>query len=313
MKKNILFSIKLLFCLSIKSVVFAQIVRGNVVNSVDGKPVPYATIYSTKSFVGNHTDEEGYFEWNTINKKDSLVISSVGYRDTKIVVESLKPDQLNIIKLSQSITELSEVVVKGSGKTVEKKIGFFENTPDKGMGMGPGGIADNELFVNYYPNTDHKAGLIKKLMFDIKGFELSQKSSKAKIRILSLNKINGLPDKDLLQENIIVKINRLSPNIVLDIEKFNIQFPEDGLFIGLEFICNSEFVFKKQSLIGQKSNCPRITVTKTIDYKVEGKSYYWTFHGNKWRWVCISDGSVFPNRKWIGMVFRFGATVLVYP
>jgi hypothetical protein len=313
MKRYIFLCVSLSLYLSVDTTVLGQVIRGNVVSSVDGKPVPYVTIYSVKSFVGNHADEDGYFEWNIGNKQDSLVISSVGYEIKKIIMTSLKAKEINVIKLDQSVVSLNEVIVKRNGKAVEKEIGFSDNEPQKGMGMGPGGISENELYVNYYPNIDQNEGWIKKLKFDIRGFDFSQKNSKAKIRILGVNKSNGLPDNDLLQKDIIVKINRLSPDIILDIEKLNIQFPIDGLFIGLEFICNSEFVFKKQSLVGQKSNCPRITLTKSVDYKLEGKSYFWTFHRNKWQWVCVSDGSVFPNKNWIGLVFRFGATVLLYP
>ena len=305
-------SIGLLCCLCVVHVVHSQVIRGNVVNALSNEAVPYATLHSIKSPNGLHADEAGYFEWNVTDKRDSIVVSSVGYVSSKIAVYSLSKNIINQIELHQDSVILSEVTVKGSGRSITKKIGFFDNKPGEGMGMGPGGISQNELFVNYYPNEDQRVGSIKKLSFDIKGFDFSQKSSKVKIRILSRNASSGLPDKDLLQRDIIVKINRLSPDIILDIEKLNISFPEDGIFIGLEFICESTFLFKKQSLIGQKTNCPRITMTKAADYKKEGQSYFWTFHRNKWQWICVSDGSVFPNRSWIGLVFKFGATILIY-
>ncbi|WP_133299977.1 carboxypeptidase-like regulatory domain-containing protein [Larkinella punicea] len=299
----------ILFFVTVAFPVFGQVAKCIVIDALNHKPVPYATVYSSKSGMGIHADEEGYFEWHTGISSDSIVVSSVGYKHQKIMIKSLKEDIVNSIEINQDLVELSEVIVRPGSKSLERIVGFFYNEPDKNRGMGPGGISENQIFVNYYPNTEQMEGYIKKLMFDIKGFDLSQKSSRARIRILSYNKSSGLPDRDLLRESIVVKITKFSPNILLNIEKYKIVFPTDGVFIGLEFICHNEFIYKKKSLSRQKTDCPRITTTKAENYREEGKSYYWTYHANRWIWACISDGSIFPGQSWHGRVFKFGAVI----
>lgn len=285
-----------------------QMMRGTVVDSTTNQVVPFASIYSIKTGRGTHTDSEGYFEWNLTTSVDSLIISSVGYKSIQISSTLLATSQ--VIKIGQAIIQLKEVAVQYSNKRTNKEIGFYNFKSNTSRGMGPGGIVQNEIFLNYFPNSQLAPTFISKLMFDIKGFDIDQRGgSKAIIRVLRVDKQTGLPGEDLLLHKILVNITRISPDIIVNIEKYKIPFPDEGIFIGLEFICHSDFIFKHQSLVGQKTNCPRITTTMVPNYQQEGKSYFWTFHDKKWKWACITDGTFFPSRAWIGKVFKFGAVL----
>ncbi|QKZ14881.1 carboxypeptidase-like regulatory domain-containing protein [Spirosoma sp. KUDC1026] len=291
---------------------FGQVVRCTVVDRLTQKEVPYVSIASTQTGAGIHADEEGYFEWGSTRSGDTLAISCVGYKPLKVAFDLLDQDRMNRLALSPDTVILKEFVVKPGTRKRTKEIGFYHYPPNSKRGMAAGGISDNQVFVNYYKNNEGKEGLLSRLLFDLKASNPGQGSSKARIRIMRYDPETGLPGNDLLPKDIIVSITPLSHDIALSVEKYNVPFPVEGIFIGLEFICHNEFIYKNQSLKKQKSDCPLIRMTREKEYDQIGKGYYWTKFRNKWQWVCISDGSAFPNKAMVGNVFKFGARVVFY-
>ena len=63
----------------------------------------------------------------------------------------------------------------------------------------------------------------------------SVNNAKFKLRIFEAKK-GGLPGKELITENIIVTVKKGSSKPIIDLSKYNLPFPENGLFVGLEFM-----------------------------------------------------------------------------
>lgn len=55
------------------------------------------------------------------------------------------------------------------------------------------------------------------------------------LRILEAN-LDGSPSNDLLDQNIVVKVQKGKHNNEIDLRQFNIRFPKNGIFISVEFL-----------------------------------------------------------------------------
>ena len=65
--------------------------------------------------------------------------------------------------------------------------------------------------------------------------ELNDCNTSLRIRVLDLN-LEANPGDDILNENIIISQNRLKRDNKIELLKYNVKFPETGLFIVLEWL-----------------------------------------------------------------------------
>jgi TonB-linked SusC/RagA family outer membrane protein len=117
MKKTILLSILMCF---FAVVVHAQTrkITGQVVNAATGKPIAGASVVVNASNNGAVTDDNGNFSVNIPSKgKVTLAVSFTGYTLQEIPVTT---ENNLLIKLTEEVKELADVVVVGYG-TVKKK------------------------------------------------------------------------------------------------------------------------------------------------------------------------------------------------
>jgi hypothetical protein len=95
----------------------AQSLKGRIVDKVTQAGVPYATVQYATSY-GTIGNEEGYFTMSLPNNgTDTLVISSMGYRQERIPISTLTQEQ--IIYLEPSVIELEEVLLRNRMPTAE--------------------------------------------------------------------------------------------------------------------------------------------------------------------------------------------------
>ena len=92
-----LFVIQVLYFLEI-SAQTPNTIKGKIVNSADGKPIPKCSIFINNSSIGTSADENGEFELTNIPAgQHELVISSIGFeRVIKIVNYAELPLKLNV-------------------------------------------------------------------------------------------------------------------------------------------------------------------------------------------------------------------------
>lgn len=97
-----------------------NMIKGNVTDAGTGNVIVGATITVVKTKLNTATDAKGDFSI-VANTGDQLTISSVGYVNKTIVVNN----NLMLIQLSTSTSELDEVVVTALGiKREKKKLGY---------------------------------------------------------------------------------------------------------------------------------------------------------------------------------------------
>lgn len=92
---------------------YAQLtkVKGDVVDSKSGEPMPFVNIVFKGTTIGTTTDINGEFELEAQRAIDTIQVSFVGYKPQKIKVQKLKTNYLNI-KLESANVQLREVVIR---------------------------------------------------------------------------------------------------------------------------------------------------------------------------------------------------------
>ena len=115
--------------LSTTADLYAQSLSAKVVDSINGNPVPYATIILNKS--GIITNDEGRFNFlldETIKETDTLYISCIGYQSVARPIHQFTEPA---IYLSPKAIELREVIVSNKNYTADEIIEFVADNLEK--------------------------------------------------------------------------------------------------------------------------------------------------------------------------------------
>ena len=234
---------------------------GKVMTKNTGSAIPFATVsYSSnyKSYT-HYTDSAGTYRLGIPKDVDSVIISCVGYKSATIA--SYDFTRTNIVMLSDLTYALNEITVTSNLKKRKRfRLGSFkENT--KTIGYGSIGISDyisgnKSKYHNYVavyinnPKGD-STSLISKLLYNLtnkpKHLELVLKKldlvnypcseTRLRIHLFDLDPKTGMPNNDLLRNNIIIKNNCNSiGDLIIDISDQNILMPANGVFVALEYI-----------------------------------------------------------------------------
>ncbi|MEO0894860.1 MAG: carboxypeptidase-like regulatory domain-containing protein [Bacteroidota bacterium] len=83
-------------------------IRAQIVDGQDATPLPYASIFNQNQKRGTASDLEGYFTMPYNQQGDTLLISYIGYKSRKYVLQN---NRIDTIQLLSSTTTLDEVVI----------------------------------------------------------------------------------------------------------------------------------------------------------------------------------------------------------
>jgi iron complex outermembrane receptor protein len=115
--RDIVNKILLSLMLASSSVIFAQQTISGIVTDQEGNPLPSVSVIIKNSEKGVSTDFDGNFSIDA-SEGDVLVLSSIGFESKEITVDSV---YISVI-LSESSSELDEVVVIGYGTSLKKDL-----------------------------------------------------------------------------------------------------------------------------------------------------------------------------------------------
>ena len=253
--------------------VFSQerIVEGVVFDKETNQPIPYVNISINESFYGTSSDYDGSYIL-LIKDKDlnsQIKLSSLGYKDTTMVVSTFY--KLNKIELTPSIEELEEVVINQRYETK-----FLEIQPYTkkdlyggfGMGTKPWQIGLYFPFKDIYSETEYIQSIVVLLN---KELGIKSKTSKFRVRLFSVSK-DSLPDQDILKESIIVTALKRQKEVIVDLSKYNIFVPEDGIYVVLEGLA-IPFNEIERSYTMTDTTGRKIKIKKEIGYAPSFKAF----------------------------------------
>lgn len=201
-------------------------VTGKVRDSESGDPVPYANIQVLDKNSGTSSDEQGYFTLADTDTPATLVISATGYEPLQTVYRSNQT-----VALRKARVQLQEVVISNRHKDSILKIGTYKKSDiriDFAVNKVPW------ILVRYFPYDAayKRTPFLKSVMV--------QTNSKVKDAVFNLKLYrkgeDGLPGAFLYSENIIVHAKKGVRNTKVDLTPYNIIFPEEGFFVGIEFM-----------------------------------------------------------------------------
>lgn len=275
-----------------------RIVEKTLLSSKDSLAVSFANISIKNTKIGTYSDITGKFSIEC-SGQDSIIISSIGYRNG--ICDCT--DSIDTIFLDEAITMLQEIVI-GSNQLhfKTKKEGYF-NDKRTGAYTGPNAVA------LYIENTSNIDGQISKIFFLLSKVKWIYDKPKPQfyrllVRLKLYNKQIGsnAPHLNILREDIIKEVSEKQTKIVFDIEKLDITFPSDGIFIGIEFLG----YYLEDSFIPFSSNDDN----KRMQYKVSFSDGYknsksWTRldYNNSWKPFDVGSNP-FPNFNF-GVVLKY--------
>src|SRR5690606_16405849 len=272
------------------------------------KAIAYATVAFGEG-LGGFTDEEGYF---TFDKKQNFTVSMLGYEALFVSEKNFK----EVIELDVQPILLDEIIIsnkKGKTKSIKKKA-YWKNS-DFFEAYNP--FIANEIAV-LIPNDKKQMAVVNKIIVPIaqnpyryiKG-EFVDKYKElpytiARIRFYSNE--NNEPKELLYTNEIVVNIHNTENKFFeIDLEKYSIDLPENGLFVGIEFIGfadkNEKYVYRPNFAIKEKDGKEiRVSLPLIICIPVENKGKAettfiryanWEKNGEKNPWNTFTkDGMV---------------------
>lgn len=210
-----------------------QTAKGLVLDEDTKQPIPYVNISILESQIGTSSDYDGSYSLTieAVDLEKEIKLSSLGYKDTTFLVSNFL--KLETIKLKPIAEMLDEVLISDKFENQFLKIQpFLKDELYGGFGMGkkPWQIGLYFPFDTTYAKTEY----IQKIEVLLsKGLGFKRKASKFRVRLFSVSK-DSLPETDLINENIIVTASKKQKEVIINLAKYNIVFPKNGLFVTLE-------------------------------------------------------------------------------
>ncbi len=228
-------------------------IKGVVKDSISGEPIPYVNIWVDGETTGTTSEENGSFSLD-IKEEKVLVFSALGYESKK------SSSKTEIILLKPKVFELKEVVISSAIKNKTIKVNGFKKREISvyyGAGTQPTIIAkkiEPSEQINKHP-------FLKEINF----LSLSD-IDKAKI-ILRFYEVDpeGKPGIDFLDTNIVIEIKKGKKNNRINLEKYKIRIPEDGLFIAFEWMIIEENKYTYTYTLEEENN--KISYKDGISYQ----------------------------------------------
>jgi hypothetical protein len=273
--KKILMSILLL----IPSILFAQnSVCITIIDSISKQAIPFIKIHTGGKDRGYYSDHNGFININNLSDNDTLYIVDIFYEHKFLPIKTLQKNQQ--ILLSPNTLILNEAVVKPfieREREKEKEIGYAQIRPNTNYFNA---VIGTELaFLIEYKNIE--TAYIKDIIIKVK----KNTKNNPLIRIHLYHDEKGKPGEEIyLKDNLITISNK---NMVkFNIKNQNIQLPENGIFVALEWtgkLNENGKIFNDNSYFLN----PRINVRSTNNTKIKGKGFT-RIYGN-WKPLLIKS------------------------
>lgn len=206
--------------------------KGKIVDDSSSENLSYVNIGVIGKSIGTVSDLDGNFEIkiNDKNDADTIRFSMIGYEPLEMIVADFKKELKSnkTIQLKQSVTELKQATV--TGKDLIEKVLGNETQSENVTGTFGTDVLGNEIGV--------VMKVKKKRMTYIKDFNFSiakNEYGKLKFRLNIYEMKKGMPDKNILPENIFVETEIEQGLVRVDLTKFNLWVEKDFL-VALEWI-----------------------------------------------------------------------------
>jgi hypothetical protein len=224
---------------SFQILTYSQTLKGVVVDSISNEKLQYANLSLKGKAIGTYSNENGSYilDISKASNKDSLIISLIGYKKQILSLHNFveaKDYEINL-QLSLKPELLNEVLIVSKKKYSTNKITISTGTK---KGIFPSSVTYGREVATLLQNKENKKGKIQELILKFKkpqnkDFKIYQ--TYYRITFYKVNDL-GQPGELLDYENIIIKPKDDDPTYKLNLEGKNIEFDENGVFVGIETV-----------------------------------------------------------------------------
>lgn len=245
-------------------------IKGVVKDSISGKPVSFANIWIENENNGTTSEENGEFNISISEKSKNFIVSAIGYKR-----KTIKISEAEQIFLSPSDVQIKEVIISNRKNTKEIEIGKTKSLISQAFENGP------KIDAKYFPylTSYKKTKYLKKIILNT---DNRKEEATIRIHLYSVG-IDGFPDKELLNKDLIITVKNGVRNNKIDISSFDIKMPINGVFVGFEKLMiesnkleKSSFDTNSQTTKIHKTYCPYIL------YNNVERDTKFIFQGGKW-------------------------------
>tara|TARA_R110002167_G_scaffold365445_2_gene590223 strand:- start:12 stop:869 length:858 start_codon:yes stop_codon:yes gene_type:complete len=261
--------------LTIYNISYGQIKR-KIVDAESKERIPFVNIWVENEDIGTISNEDGFFMLQNIADTKIIVFSATGYVTKKINFKLIE----NTVVLTPQIIELNEVIVNNVKK--QKKENVIDKMRNSKIRHYLPGFGKPYIFAKYFDFKDEyqKTPYLKELRIRTRT-EIDESNF-----IVHLYKINeeGAPEGYLHDKNIIVTTKQGTKTLSINISHLNIEFPENGFFVAVEWILtkdNSDVFDSFEPYIGFTHQ--------------ESNENSWFYRFGVWNRVKAYNGEVFPK------------------
>jgi len=206
-----------------------------VVDSATNKGIAKVTLsLNNKFYYTSNNNGLITIDKNNIHKKDNIVISCIGYKSVNIAItgNDKYPDT---VRLSTAAIALKEVEIKPSEeielnvKDNKKRVHYTHRLTSPACS-----------YVQFIPNKSNIKGTIISIQYNIND-RLHGIERPFRVRLFTKMKDSITLDKELTTDSIIVYNPQRKKMIDVDVSKYNIQMPENGVLIVFETLDSSHY------------------------------------------------------------------------
>ncbi|NEW84844.1 MAG: hypothetical protein GZ094_21090 [Mariniphaga sp.] len=246
-----------------------------IVNKDNNDPIPFAivTFYNIDNPVGGHyANEKGILKIQFPENINRIEFSCLGFVSKSF---SLQKELSDTVKLEIGHYMLPEIVIN---RNKQGERGFILGYVKRNHWRSVGYFKNTEIAV-YIPNSLGYKPFITNLFYKLRQTENVKNAFR--IHIYKVKEDLFEPGEDLVLSNLIFYLEGKynSHTIDFDISEFNIEFPLEGVFIGIEWIglINNAGIKNTKKV----NNYPSVLTTYKVDKKY---SFY---------------RGVFTNKLWV--------------
>lgn len=213
---------------------FAQ-VKG-VIKDNKGQAVPYTNVWIQDNEGGCTSDLMGKFTLPKEAKGKNLIVYACGFEIKEIEAANATEIVLTPISLekTEKTTDKKGNVIIVTGAYNEKEIKSFFNTTKSPV-----------IWAKYFEplKTREENLYLKNILVFVQN---TKEDAKIRVRLFSVNN-NGSPGSEMGNEDLIKTIPKGIKNVEINLEKYNIRFPKEGIFVAIEWL------FIKENYIVQET------------------------------------------------------------
>lgn len=272
-----------------------RILTGIVCDQRTKNVLPYCAVQLNRTFRGCISDRSGrfYIELDKAELNDSVIFSMLGYEPDTVSVE-------HVLKWSDYKIYLKPTTYEIDHVEINSKSGAFTRMGNKGF-LTSGSIymdthgQQTALFIG---NEHNKVGRTVKV-----SYYLSKKGNTMapfRVRIYSRDTLNNLPGEDLLKEMVVVTPGENEQGwFDVNISRFNVIFPEEGLFIAMEGVYPDDYenVYTGYEFITSNVSGINTTEINDLDLVSFGQRLGYNRKGENCTWHYSITGEWFQVNK----------------